>query len=80
MDFDTQIENDRNETETIGEAQIINEVPETQSCTMQLLSRPKERAVAVLCAVADLKSIHESISKSEQEEDSFDVFGKSVAM
>lgn len=30
--------------------------------------------------MADLKSIHDAINKSEPEEDSFDIFGKSVAM
>lgn len=67
-------------TETTEEA-LINELPESQSFTTQLPSQTKKkRTASVLSAVADLKSIHDVINKSEPEEDSFDIFGKSVAM
>jgi len=67
-------------TGTTEEA-LTNELPESQSFTTQLPSQTKKkRTASVLSAVADLKSIHDSINKSEPEEDSFDIFGKSVAM
>ncbi|KAL4104612.1 hypothetical protein QTP88_019906 [Uroleucon formosanum] len=67
-------------TETTEEA-LTNELPESQSFTTQLPSQTKKkRTASVLSAVADLKSIHDAINKSEPEEDSFDIFGKSVAM
>jgi len=67
-------------TETTEEA-LTNELPESQSFTTPLPSQTKKkRTASVLSAVADLKSIHDAINKSEPEEDSFDIFGKSVAM
>jgi len=67
-------------TETTEEA-LTNELPESQSFTTPLPSQTKKkRTASVLSAVADLKSIHDAINKSELEEDSFDIFGKSVAM
>ncbi|CAI6357561.1 unnamed protein product [Macrosiphum euphorbiae] len=67
-------------TETTEEA-LTNELPESQSFTTQLPSQTKKkRTASVLSAVADLNSIHDAINKSEPEDDSFDMFGKSVAM
>lgn len=67
-------------TETTEET-LINELPESQSFThTYLVKLKKKRTAAVINAVADLKSIHDAINKSEPEEDSFDIFGKSVAM
>jgi len=66
-------------TETTKEA-LTNELPESQSFTTQLPSQTKKKTASVLSAVADLKSIHDAVNKSEPEEDSFDMFEKSVAM
>ncbi|CAI6359235.1 unnamed protein product [Macrosiphum euphorbiae] len=78
--FEYNMEVQNVSTETTEEA-LTNELPESQSFTTQLPSQTKKkRTASVLSAVADLKSIHDAINKSEPEDDSFDMFGKSVAM
>lgn len=45
-----------------------------------LVKLKKKITAAILSVEVDLKSLHDAINKFEPEEDSFDVFRKSVAM
>jgi len=67
-------------TEASGKPQTRDPIPEKSDCMEKQPSRPKKRANAVLRAVAELKSLQESINTSDTDEDAYDVFGRSVAM
>lgn len=77
MELNTHIESVSTETEEHS----TNESQNNQNCGTYLPSQTKRKKTsAVINPVADLKSIHKAINKTEPKEDSFDVFGKSVAM
>jgi hypothetical protein len=68
-------------TEASGKPQTRDPIPEKLGCTEKEPSRPKtKRANAVLRAVAELKSLQESINTPDTDENAYDVFGRSVAM
>jgi hypothetical protein len=67
-------------TEASGKPQTRDPIPEKSGCMEKEPSRPKKRANAVLRAVAELKSLQESINTPDTDEDAYDVFGRSVAM
>jgi hypothetical protein len=63
-------------TEASDKPQTRDPIPAKSGCTEKEPSRPKKRANAVLRAVAELKSLQESINTSNTDEDAYGVLGE----